>query len=255
MSKRLELSAIFLTAALLFVSAINLLTRSVGASMSDAFPELYAPGVAAEYERGEKTLYLTFDDGPSKNTEKLLDLLTERGAKATFFVTAQEEDTAYRDSLLRRIVQEGHTLGLHSYTHAFSKIYASPESYLKDIDRLREMVVEATGYEPSVVRFPGGSHTMNASAATISALKAELERRGYRIYDWDILTSDSGASPRAAAEITRAIVQGVEKHDGGIVLCHDNRTPTTTPRAVAEAIDRLAPKGYAFEALLVSRVE
>ena len=246
-----ELSAIFVVAALLILSIANLIPNIVTArAHSDIFPKLYAPESTAQTVLEERTIYLTFDDGPSINTERILDILAKRGATATFFVTAQEYDREYLARLINRIIDEGHSLGLHSLTHNFSEIYASPEAYLRDIDELRGLIEEISGYRPSIVRFPGGSHTINATRETIAAIQSELARRGYIWYDWDICTGDSGAHPRPAEAIARSIIDNVLEQGGGIiVLCHDNRNPVTTPDAIGIAIDTLMPQGFKFTGL------
>jgi len=246
------MAAIFVVGALLLLSIINLIPNVVAAHARtiDPLPQLYASKEAGQTVLEERTVYLTFDDGPSINTERILDILAARNARATFFVTAQEEDREYLAALINRIINEGHSLGLHSLTHNFAGIYASPEAYLRDIDELRQLILDISGYKPSIVRFPGGSHTVNASPETISAIQEELTRRGYTWYDWDICTEDSGAVPRPAEDIAKSIIDGVLEQDGGIiVLCHDNRTPATTPDAIAIAIDELAPRGFRFESL------
>ena len=248
---RVELSAIFVTAALLVLAIANLIPNMVAAAArSDELPELYAPENTGRITLEEQTIYLTFDDGPSINTERILDILAERGVTATFFVTAQEDDREYLAKLINRIINEGHSLGLHSLTHDFAQIYASPEAYLRDIDKLRELIEEMSGYRPSIVRLPGGSNTINASRETVAAIHSELTRRGYTWYDWDICTEDSGATPRPTETIARSIIEGARERGGGIiVLCHDNRTPTTTPEAVGIAIDTLLEEGFKFEGL------
>ena len=248
---KIELSAIFVVAALLILSIANLIPNIVAAqAQNDQFPQLYAPESAGAAVLEERTVYITFDDGPSMNTERILDILAERGAAATFFVTAQEEEREYLARLINRIIDEGHSLGLHSLTHNFAEIYASPEAYLRDIDELRGLIEEISGYRPSIVRFPGGSSTINAAPETIAAIQSELTRRGYIWYDWDICTEDSGANPRPAEAIARSIIEGVLEQGGGIiVLCHDNRTPTTTPDAIGIAIDALMPQGFKFAGL------
>ncbi|MBO4461285.1 MAG: polysaccharide deacetylase family protein, partial [Lachnospiraceae bacterium] len=102
-----------------------------------------------------KKVYLTFDDGPSHNTELILDILKEYNVKATFFVIGRNDE--YSKSLYKRIVDEGHTIALHSYTHRYSSIYASLDAYKEDLQKISDLVYDATGVRSKFIRFPGGS--------------------------------------------------------------------------------------------------
>ena len=102
--------------------------RNVASAYDDLYPELYAEPADIESIAPEKTLYLTFDDGPSARTAEVLDILKENDVKATFFVTGQTSEEA--QALMRRIVDEGHTIAVHTYSHQYKKIYASVQAYL-----------------------------------------------------------------------------------------------------------------------------
>ena len=254
----IERSAIMLLTVLLCIALPNLLLRAHNTSIAisqDDYPELYAPynepiPVSAEH----KAVYLTFDDGPSPNTEHILEILRERGAKATFFVTAQYWKEEYLAHMYEQIIEEGHTLGLHSYSHEFSEIYAEPDAYLKDIDRLRELIEKSCGYRPSIMRFPGGSKTANASKHTMGTLISEMESRGYKWYDWDISVGDDETNLRSPEDIAKSIIDGVRGRRGAsVILCHDNETPKTTPDGIRIAIDELYNQGYEFYALSPTR--
>lgn len=247
--RHVETSLIIVMAALLTFSLYSLCTKAVAVqSNADKFPDLYSERTP-QTKLDPKTVYLTFDDGPSKNTEAILDLLAETGTKATFFVTAQQEDRDYLSKMLNRIIDEGHVLGLHSYSHNYSKIYAYPEAFLADINSLRKLIKEETGYSPSIYRFPGGSNTINAGRQTIVSIQNEMLQRGYIWYDWDITIEDSMGTVRAAEDICKTIVNGVVKNNGGIVLAHDSSEPKTTPEGVRLAIEKLSEMGYSFKAL------
>ncbi|MBR6607585.1 MAG: polysaccharide deacetylase family protein, partial [Oscillospiraceae bacterium] len=116
-------------AAVLLLAGAIFFPPAAAASATDPFPDLYA-GERPDYLPDEgKVVYYTFDDGPSQNTVAILDTLREKGVKATFFVTAQQTDDVDSASVLRRIVQEGHSIGVHTYTHDYREIYADVESY------------------------------------------------------------------------------------------------------------------------------
>lgn len=99
---------------------------------------------------GDKTVYLTFDDGPSAQTPKVLAVLKEYNVKATFFVT--DIEPRYR-SYMKDIVAGGHAIGLHTASHSYSDIYSSPENYFKDLNRISDIVEKETGVKSKIIRF------------------------------------------------------------------------------------------------------
>ena len=102
-----------------------------------------------------KTIFLTFDDGPSERTSEILEILREKNVKATFFVTGNASQKG--QALMKQIVDEGHTIGIHTYTHEFRQIYASVSAFLDDFNKIYNLIYEATGVKPKIFRFPGGS--------------------------------------------------------------------------------------------------
>ena len=114
------------------------------------------PGVAVgtmDPQDDEKVVYLTFDDGPSANTQRVLDILDQYDAKATFFITAQQPDYF---PMIKKVYDEGHTIGLHSYTHEYDQVYASVDAYFDDLEKIGEVAKEQLGFVPCFIRFPGG---------------------------------------------------------------------------------------------------
>ena len=103
-------------------------------------------------QRGIKVVYLTFDDGPTpNNTPKILDILKKNNIKGTFFVIGQNPD------MYKRIVDEGHTIAIHTYSHEYKQVYASVDAFFADLYKLRDLIKEKTGVDPKVTRFTGGS--------------------------------------------------------------------------------------------------
>lgn len=249
---KLELSAIYVVSALLVISLLGLSTRVVYSNstvrVEALYPNLYCDIPAQITFQEQKTVYLTFDDGPSHNTEKILDILGEENVKATFFVCAQESDDADSPALLRRILAEGHEVGLHSYTHDYKKIYSSIDCYLEDLNAINDYIIEATGYHSSIVRFPGGSGTMNASRSLIKKISDEITRRGYCFYDWDIDSGDA-ISKSSSETLAAKITGGTKDRNRVIVLMHDNPAQKTTPGAVRLVIPELRKQGYTFDKL------
>ena len=119
-----------------------------------------------------KRVYLTFDDGPSSNTSKILDILKEKNVKATFFVVGRLSDTT--TPMYKRIVDEGHSIGMHSYTHKYDEIYKDTDSFIYDVEKIQLLIYEQTGIMSKLYRFPGGSSN-TVSRTDINVLAEELK--------------------------------------------------------------------------------
>lgn len=196
---------------------------------------------------GEKTVYLTFDDGPSANTEKVLDILDEYGAKATFFVTGHEPD--HRGSI-KDAYERGNTIGMHTMTHDYAKVYASQEAYFADLEEVSKVVEEQIGYVPFLVRFPGGaSNTVSANycPGIMSALATEVPARGYQFYDWNVSSADASGTNVAVDTIVSSSC--VEGYTNVMLLFHDSNTKDTTVEALPRIIEYYQERGYAFKAI------
>lgn len=225
----------------------------------DKYPELYSQ---AEYEKREKdknsgkngkdgnggetekSVYLTFDDGPSDLTPKVLDLLDEYDAKATFFVV-YKDDKEYTQQL-SEIVSRGHTLALHSYSHDYQKIYASVDAFLSDFQKVYDWVYEETGIRPTLFRFPGGSN--NGKKSVTDEIIAEMERRGFLYYDWNVSSGD-GSNLTTSDNILENICTNVGNYDFPVVLMHDGPGKHATLNALPQVLKTLQKKGYSFLAL------
>ncbi len=136
-----------------------------------------------------KKMYLTFDDGPSEeNTMKILDVLKEENVKATFFVVG--ENVEKHPEVAKRIVEDGHTIGIHCYNHSYDNLYESAESYLADFEKAKQVVYEVTGVEAWCFRFPGGS--INSHNEEIyEEIIEEMTKRGYIYFDWNASLEDA----------------------------------------------------------------
>lgn len=219
--------------------------KVVGPAYTALYPELYATSSRRETLAPEKTVYLTFDDGPSARTAEVLDILKEQDIKATFFVTGQTGELA--QELMKRIVEEGHTIGIHTYTHDYKEIYASVEAYLADFNRIYNWVYEVTGVYPQIFRFPGG--TVNSYNGKIyRELVAEMDRRGFVHYDWNAMCGDADGKPHTPEELARnsLAMVGAER---AIVLMHDSAVRQTTVACLPAVIAGYRNAGYAFAPL------
>lgn len=183
-----------------------------------------------------RKVYLTFDDGPSRYTDDILDILAQYNVKATFFVVGKTDESSL--AAYQRIVEEGHTLGMHSYSHKYDEIYQSVETYSQDLSRLQEFLYETTGVWSRYVRFPGGSSN-KVSKVAMRDLIAYLDEQGIRYYDWNISSGDAAHGYVSAETITNNILPNVEKHDTGMVLMHDAADKETTVEALPVVIEGL----------------
>ena len=211
------------------------------------FPDFYAPEWDGETVTGGRVCCLTFDDGPSANTDRVLDILDRYGVKATFFVVGNSTSSAANQERMRRIVASGHTIAMHSWSHNYSKVYASVESFLEEYSQLYERIYEITGVYPSVVRFPGGSIN-SYDRGVYQEIIAEMTRRGFVYYDWNASAQDATATPRAASAIAADCLKGVGK-DLVVVLAHDSAARGTTADALPAIIEGYQAAGYTFSAL------
>lgn len=200
-------------------------------------------------ENGEKVIYLTFDDGPSKYTNKLLDILKKYNVKATFFVTNQNVTKGY-DGAIKRAYEEGHTIGLHSYSHDYQSIYQSEEEYMKDLLAIQKKVKDITGYEAKLIRFPGGSSNTisNFNPGVMTRLTKMVETKGFRYFDWNLDSNDSG-SAKSATAVASNVIKGLGKGKRYIVLQHDIKEYSVD--AVETIIQFGLSHGYSFQSLTV----
>ncbi len=182
-----------------------------------------------------RKVYLTFDDGPSSNTDDILDILAAYDVKATFFVVGKEGEWA--EKAYRRIVAEGHTLGMHSYTHEYSTVYASEEAFTEDLNRLRDYLREVTGVECAYYRFPGGSSN-RVSDMDMHVLIDCLYEQEITYFDWNVSSQDASNPVPDADTILQNCLEGIAKHHGTVVvLMHDAASKGSTVEALPALIE------------------
>lgn len=196
-------------------------------------------------------VYLTFDDGPSFNTIKILDLLKKYNCHATFFIVGQ--NIPGNEDILKRMVDEGHTLAVHTYTHDYAGIYKSEAAFWEDNLKTRDLIKKVTGVEAKFMRFPGGaSNTISANYAKgiMSTLTTQCKDHGYEYYDWNISSGDANADGLPAKQLYDNIMAGIhENYETPVVLMHDTGAKGTTVTAVAKVLKVGLSEGYAFEGL------
>ena len=196
---------------------------------------------------GQKVCYLTFDDGPSANTLKILDILNKYGVKATFFVI-NSADIGY----VKNIYEAGHTVGLHTATHNYSQIYASTDAYFNDLQQISDKVESIIGIKPTVMRFPGGSSNKVSAkycGGIMTRLVSLVQERGYSYFDWNVASGDADSNTPSYTYIRNNVLNSTKNKNSACVLMHDSSVKTTTVQALPEIIEGLTAMGYRFEAL------
>lgn len=213
-------------------------------SYTSLFPTLYADKYDGEYENSKNTVYLTFDDGPSVLTENLLYYLRQENVKATFFVVPERTEYCY--SLLREISNAGHTIGIHSASHDYEKIYASVDAFLEDFNEAYEIVLEATGKAPDIYRFPGGS-VNDYNEKTRDDIIAEMDRRGFTYFDWNVDSNDWQGY--GWTTLYTNVLKDAEEFSSPVILFHNTGDRDNTVLVIEDIIKALKDKGYKFGSL------
>ncbi len=196
---------------------------------------------------GTGVIYLTFDDGPSSSiTPKILDILKEKNVKATFFVLNYNSSLEY---LIKREYNEGHSIGIHGYSHVYSEIYKSDEAFMNNVTKLQKKIAATIGYSPTIIRFPGGSSntvSKNYNKGIMSRLSKTVIDAGFRYYDWNVSSGDAGGA-QTSAQVYNNVVNNLSKSRSNVVLMHDFGGNTKTLNALADIIDYGLENGYIFK--------
>lgn len=192
-----------------------------------------------ELDENLRKIYLTFDDGPSSNTDKILDILAEYDVKATFFVVGKTDQRS-KDAL-KRIVEEGHTLAMHSYTHKYAEVYGSVDAFAEDFRKLQDYLYEVTGVRSMVYRFPGGSsNKIKARQLDMREFIGWLNEEGVVYFDWNISSGDAGARKLSPEQIVKNVMAGLDKNwKTSVILMHDAAGRPTTVEALPLLLDEI----------------
>lgn len=191
-------------------------------------------------------IYLTFDDGPSKTvTSQILDILKSEDIKATFFVINHDDSLNY---LIKREYDEGHTVGLHSYTHNYQTIYSSNNAYIDDLEKMSNKVKNIIGINSKIIRFPGGSSntiSKRYTSGVMSYLASEVGKKGYKYYDWNISSEDAGGV-HSSNEVYNNVINNLKHNRVNMVLMHDFENNYYTLNALRAIIKYGKSNGYQF---------
>lgn len=189
----------------------------------------------------KKRVYLTFDDGPGSQTEEILDILKENKIKATFFVTGKTGDEA--EKIYKKIVKDGHTLGMHSYSHIYDEIYETKETFEKDFKKLYDYLHDVTGCEPQWYRFPGGS-TSGHIQLPLETFTDVLESKDVRYMDWNVISPDISNPSAKKEQIVSGIAESVSQFDTSVILLYDSADRPATLKALPLIIKKLKNENY-----------
>lgn len=199
----------------------------------------------------QKTIYLTFDDGPGPYTARLLDVLARYDAKATFFVTGNGRyyDEDYTD-MIGRAYQEGHAIGVHTLTHDYAAVYASRDAFFRDFLAMEEIIYEQTGEYTKLFRFPGGSSntiSRNYCYGIMSSLAEYMTNMGYVYFDWNVDSGDALGGAKSSYEVANNVAAGCLENTVNVVLQHDIKGFSVD--AVETILRWGRNNGYVFRAL------
>ncbi|EJP6471009.1 polysaccharide deacetylase [Clostridium botulinum] len=197
-----------------------------------------------------KIAYLTFDDGPSKNTREILKILKENDIKATFFVNGHPG----LEDLYKDIAKDGHVIANHTYSHDYKKVYMSPENFEKDIKKLDKYIEETVGQKPShIIRYPGGSNnTISHNYGGPGIMKqiiAHMNELGYMHFDWNVDSTDASAFCQRKDKIINSVLTESRGQHKAVILMHDTNPKTTTVQALPEIIKGLKEQGFVFDVI------
>ena len=204
-------------------------------------------------DKEKKIVYLTFDDGPSKNTELILDILKENNVHATFFIISPYIEPHIE--FIKRAYEEGNAIGNHTADHEFKYVYTCEESFFKSFNKQQDFIKEVTGNECTIFRFPGGSHNTivkNSRGKDFTKnITSKLNEKGVNVYDWNVDSGDAKGNNIPASTLIQNVSREIKDKDGNyknpaIILMHDCMTKNTTVEALPGIISLLKDAGYDF---------
>lgn len=205
----------------------------------------HAMGRITSQKNLKKQVYLTFDDGPSSEvTDQILDILKNYNIKATFFVIGQ--NAQYYPEILKRIHEEGHSIGIHTYDHNYKKIYSSPDNLQQDIENCLQEIRDILGedFNTNLYRFPGGSYRKNKEIFI-----NRIEEMGLIYYDWNALNGDAEGKNPSESYLINRFNETSNGYNVILSLMHDTNAKTNTVNSLPEIIERLQSEGYEFKKL------
>ena len=212
---------------------------------------VYDPAATADtVNPGNKIIYLTFDDGPGKYTQGLLDVLDKYNVKATFFVTNTHPDY---QNMIAEEAKRGHTVAIHSASHKYNQIYTSEQAFFDDLEQMNSIIKAQTGNDASIIRFPGGSSntvSKDYCPGIMTQLVNDVTARGLLYCDWNVSSGDANSKPISTEQVVQNVISGVQSHNVSVVLQHDIKDFSVN--AVEQIIQWGQANGYTFLPLTTS---
>lgn len=209
-----------------------------------------APSVSASPTDGEKVAYMTFDDGPSKLTPELLDILKSCNVHATFFVVGLNAEK-YTDAL-KQIASGGNVIGIHSWTHNYAYIYKNTTNFLADFNKLKDYIITTTGTTPNICRFPGGTNNTVCfqynKSHIMKSIVSLVKGMGFQYFDWNVSSGEANATPPSKDEIINAVVSQCKGKKIAVILFHDTDNQGYID-AIPEIVSQLSSMGFTFDTL------
>lgn len=200
-------------------------------------------------ESCKKVVYLTFDDAPGGEvTKKTLDILKEENVPATFFIIGNQ--VKGQEDIILRMKNEGHSIGLHSFTHERSKLYGCSSDFISEMKQVQKALYDVTGENYYILRFPFG--TNNSTYRLTNEMVNSVHSNNFKIYDWTQDTLD-GANPNSSPDTI--LNRAISTKDNVVVLMHNAPANKNTSQAIKGIIKYYKSQGYTFEKITVDTPE
>lgn len=193
----------------------------------------------------EKIAYLTFDDGPSLVTPKILDILGKENVKASFFVIGKSVEA--HPEIVKRAYEEGHYIANHTYSHNNNILYKSSESFVDEVKKTDLAIGKAIGvedYSSLIFRFPNGFMSPQYKRKKKEAALI-LSQMNYAYIDWNCLNNDS-VKKYTSSQLLNNLKQSSKNKDTLVILMHDTKDVSNSSLALEDSIEYLKSEGYSF---------
>lgn len=183
-----------------------------------------------------KTVYLTFDDGPSRYTDQIINILRNRKIHATFFVVGSQLKSYPKQ--VNHLIAAGNYVGFHSMSHSYSKLYkgGGPAPFIQEFKQEQALFKEMTGLDVDLIRAPYGS-----APQIDKSFRDQIVEAGFKMWDWNVDSKDWSYAGKPA-QIMKQVKKQV-KGNLSVILMHETKQ---TVQALPQIIDYLKQKGYAF---------
>lgn len=202
----------------------------------------------------EKTVFLTFDDGPSKNTPKVLDILNKYGVHGTFFVLGGQVKGGA--NYIKRIYNEGNAIGNHSYTHDFATLYPKNKinvsTYMNEYYKTENALKSVLGnnFNTKVVRMPGGENSRQYyKDPNLPELRNKFSNEGIASIDWNALNGDAEGKRYTVSQMVDYVKRSSAGQKHVVVLMHDAAAKGLTVEALPQVIEYFKSQGYNFKVI------